>query len=882
GAGGRRPGSVALGSVKSNIGHLKAAAGAAGLLKVVLALHDKVLPPSINFTQPNHNIDFRSAPFYVNTELREWPRANGDPRLACASAFGFGGTNFHCVLQEYDGTNGNTRRSVAVAVPVALTSATAARLDTHPITPSPSQKAPLRGALVIGAPTIPALRERLIAVQRDAAAGRAPAVTPPSAVDIGSPERIAIDFGSPAELADRAGRALKALDSGAAATWKLLRNYGVFRGSGTRAKVAFLYPGQGSQYVNMLRGLRDREPIVAQTFAEADEIAAPLLGKALTEFLFVADGDSAALARAEEALKQTSITQPAVLTVDLALTRLLAAYGIVPDLVMGHSLGEYGALQAAGAIPFADAIEAVSARGREMTRVAVADNGKMAAVSAPLKEIEKILRQVDGYVVIANVNSRRQAVIGGATAAVELAVPLFEKAGYTAVLLPVSHAFHTSIVAPASEPLRRQLSRLRLSSPKVPIVSNVTGEWYPTDGDVRTQMLDLLARQVAEPVQFTKGLDTLYASGARIFVEVGPKKALHGFVDEAFGDSADVLGLFTNHPKFDDAAAFNQALCGLYAAGLGQPAPTDAGQKPSAVEVRQPAERPAEPDQQHVVITGAALGLPGNQNVFADDNVLRILRGDQFIDVVPARARQAMVEKRITRLVKTEDGSPRFDVIDNAGAVIKLAARSGHLDLASEFGIPADRVEALDSTTALAIGAGLDALRDAGLPLVLHYKNTSRGTKLPDRWGLPEPLRDETGVIFASAFPGCDAFASEMSRYYADRLRREQLALLHAVRSRLTTLAEGDRAELDRRIADLQRAIDRDPYVFDRRFLMRVLPMGHSQFAELIGARGPNTQLNAACASTTQAISLAHDWIQVGRCRRVVVVSADNVTSDHL
>src|SRR6476661_3811713 len=172
----------------------------------------------------------------------------------------------------------------------------------------------------------------------------------------------------------------------------------------------------------MLRTLRDTEPIVAQTFAEADRVMIPLLGKPLTDFVFVDQADTSAVAKCDEDLRQTEITQPAVLAIDLALTRLLAAYGIEPDMTMGHSLGEYGALVASGALPFEDALEAVSARGRGVTRVAVADKGKMAAVFAPLEDIERILKTVDGYVVIANINSGHQAVIGGASDAVTQAM----------------------------------------------------------------------------------------------------------------------------------------------------------------------------------------------------------------------------------------------------------------------------------------------------------------------------------------------------------------------------------------------------------------------------------------------------------------------------
>ena len=166
----------------------------------------------------------------------------------------------------------------------------------------------------------------------------------------------------------------------------------------------------------------------------------------------------------------------------------------------------------------------------------------------------------------------------------------------------------------------------------------------------------------------------------------------------------------------------------------------------------------------------------------------------------------------------------------------------------------------------------------------MRYKTTSKGTQLPDRWGLPDGLRDDTGIIFASVFPGYDSFAQELSHYYADRARREQLAMLEGLRAQVAAANghSGLGQEMDRRIDDLRSEIEKDPYAFDRRFVFRILAMGHSQFAEFIGARGPNTQINSACASTTQAVALAEDWIRAGRCRRVIVIAADDPTSDAL
>jgi acyl transferase domain-containing protein/NAD(P)-dependent dehydrogenase (short-subunit alcohol dehydrogenase family) len=928
------PNSVALGSVKSNFGHLKGAAGAAGLLKVALALRDKVLPPSVHCEHPNPEIDFAHGPLYVNTELKAWEVSPDGVRRAGLSAFGFGGTNFHAVLEEYipHRLNGNGKPVVAVSEAPPRTSEITMNAKAAPSVTSTfhGYKAPLRGAIVIGGTTESELAERLRVVEKDARSGHAPVPAAPIEADLRAPERLAIDYANANELAEKASSALKALAANQPAVWKALRPQGIFRGHGPAPKVAFLYPGQGSQYVNMLKPLRATEPIVSETFSEADAVMTPLLGKPLSDFIFVDQGNPDAVSKAEDDLRQTAITQPAVLAADLALTRLLAAYGIKPDFTMGHSLGEYAALGAAGALPFADALEAVSARGREMTRFSPDDKGRMAAVFAPLGEVERILKTISGYVVIANINSEHQSVIGGAGKAVEQAMEAFQKSGYDVTALSVSHAFHTSIVAPASEPLRRVLERLHLESPHLPIIANTSGEFYPTGTNVVPQMLDILAQQVASPVQFVKGLRTLYDAGARVFVEVGPKKALQGFAEDVLSQYGEVISIFTNHPKTGDIPAFNQALCCLYAAGLGRgvaegvkeplSVPAASGSGPAETkqvcvvaeassasvtptvppngdryvelgrlfadvlergwqithgESRQPTSLP-------VAITGAALGLPGTEHIFDDANVSRLLRGDQFIDSIPMRFRQAMLDKHITRLVKN-DGGGTLETINNVAEVIKLAGRGGAFDLEKQFGVSSDRRAALDRDTQLAIAVGLDALRDAGIPLVMRYKTTSKGTQLPDRWALPDALRDDTGVIFASAFPGLDSFAEYISGYYKDHTRHEQFETLQSLRARVAEESSSIlKQEIDRRIEELRDSMEKEPYAFDRRYLFRVLAMGHSQFAEFIGARGPNTQINSACASTTQAVSLAEDWIRAGRCRRVVVVSADDVTTDNL
>ena len=493
---GLRPGSLPLGSVKSNIGHLKSAAGAAGMLKALYALDEKVIPPSLGGTVPNPNIDFSSSPLYINDELREWKTEPDQVRSVGVSAFGFGGTNFHAVLEEYVPGRIQTpgaRKMVSFSTPAT----TPARTRQEP-------KTPLRGALVIGGATEGEVLERAREIQAEAAAGRTPPRSAPADTELRAAVRLAIDFDDAAELAAKADRAIKALEADQPAMWRALRNQGVFLGRGAPTPVAFLYTGQGSQYVNMLATLRKDEPDRRRHLRRGghgdDAAARPSAQRATCSSIRPI---RPLLAAADEQLRQTEITQPAILTVDIALTRLLASYGIEPDMVMGHSLGEYGALVASGALSFADALEAVSARGREMTNVAIEDCGRMAAVFAPLEEIERVLAEVDGYVVIANINSRTQAVIGGATAAVEAAVARLSAEGHQAILLPVSHAFHTEIVAAAAEPLKAVLRRLHLESPAIPLVANVDGDFYPM-GPERRRSHDRPARppdRLARPVR---------------------------------------------------------------------------------------------------------------------------------------------------------------------------------------------------------------------------------------------------------------------------------------------------------------------------------------------------------------------------------------------
>ncbi|MEK6985341.1 MAG: SDR family NAD(P)-dependent oxidoreductase [Candidatus Thermoplasmatota archaeon] len=961
-----RPGAIAVGSVKGNIGHLKAAAGAAGVLKAALALQQGILPPSINVQTLNPRIEWATSPFKVNTAATPWPRPEGTPRRAAVSSFGFGGTNFHIVLEEH--IPGRLKARTAQSGKSSVQSVESApMLDTAAFQAHMSRAAALEAEpLVLDAATAPQVAAKLMVSSAPFAATGQGArlrdlLAPPTQAGVAGSARVGITVASLDEIGKKLEQAQKAATNPAAA--RLSFNQGVFINKGApQGKVAFLFPGQGTQYVNMLRDLAQKYEVVRNTFEEADQaLISELGGVKLTDILWPTPDTPEAQAASDKKLQLTEYTQPAVLAADVALLRLLRQWGIEPHIVAGHSLGEYGALVAAGVLTFSDALHAVAARGREMAHVEVPDLGKMASVSADWHAVESALQGMTEYVIPANKNCPSQTVIAGSSKGVDEAVKLLTAKGLQAQYLPVSAAFHSAIVAPASKPLRRVLGRLDVKAPKVRVLSNVGTEPYQDDPD---WIRDNLATQVASPVEWIGIIERMYAEGVRTFVEVGPKLALTNFVRDILKEKPDAVAIGSNHPKKGGVTHANELFAflgawgfkptlpdladpGVYTASFRNPAAAFQRQ-PSAVatqaasdvgdlarqvaELRRavdeirggrtttaqplmtqssqtvsaPSAKSATPSGDvdaevkrrlaafgfsldDIGISGISVGLPGRGHpLFDEGNWDRIIRGENLIDVLPEDERAKLADKNIVRLVKGIDGSAQFQAIQDVAQVIQLAGQRGGFDVES-YGVGKELAESLDRTFQYAIAAGLEALRDAGIPLQRTYLATSQGGWLPKEWKLPESLRDETGIIFASAFPGYDNLLRDVSRYLADkysgRTRSELNGLYNELLGAVTDAASRERLQslFDREFQGSGTTIAESSaarYEFNRKFLFNVLSMGHSQLAQFIGARGPNTQVNAACASTTQAIAIAEDWIRTGRARRVLVVGADDVTSD--
>jgi acyl transferase domain-containing protein/NAD(P)H-dependent flavin oxidoreductase YrpB (nitropropane dioxygenase family)/NAD(P)-dependent dehydrogenase (short-subunit alcohol dehydrogenase family) len=518
-AAGTQARTCAVGSVKSMIGHTKAAAGVTGLIKAALALHQRVLPPTLNVTEPNPKLLESDSPFYLNTEAQPWA-ANGSPRRAGVSAFGFGGSNFHAVLEEY---RDDVRRAS----------------DETLVRQWPSE------LFFWAAPDKSALGAALDTTVRQVSGARCPFTSLAHAICSSAPEtvrksgiRLAIVASSLAELVDRIGIAQQALLENSDSLRDSKR--GIYLGSGPLdGKVAFLFPGQGSQHPGMLRELAVRMPEFRDTFATADKTLPPVDGFPFSRTIYPGSTFGAEERdRLMAALTETDVAQPALGVVDTATFKLLHRLGIHPDMVAGHSYGEYVALHAAGALSEEDLFRVSLARGQAIRGSISGDAGAMAAIAATPERVAEIIAAVPD-VTIANYNAPLQTIIAGPTAAVLEAVKKFESAGVGARRVPVACAFHTPLMAKAAKQFNQSLAATEFQKPQVPVFSNTLAKAYPLDAG---QVRELLEQHMESPVRFSAEIESMYQDGARVFVEVGPKTVLSALTREVLkGKPVNVL-----------------------------------------------------------------------------------------------------------------------------------------------------------------------------------------------------------------------------------------------------------------------------------------------------------------------------------------------------
>ncbi len=487
--------SCSLGSVKSQLGHTKCAAGLAGLIKAARAVHSGVRPPTLHLAGPNPDWKPDASPFFFDTEARPWTAPPGK-RLAGVSAFGFGGTNYHAVLAGHeDGPYGGGE-------------------PEHGLDAWPAELFCFRGAdrdAALGA--IDRLAARL---EQNDAAGR-PWPLRDLAAETSRGEgaiRIAVVATDLDDLPAKLDRA-RSFDSGDG-----VHVHDATPASGGRS--AFLFPGQGSQRPGMLNDLFIAFPHLRGLLYEAD----PRLAAAMFPPAAFTPEERAAQ---RAAVTDTRTAQPALGIAGAAAHQLLTSLGIRPDCTAGHSYGELVALWAAGAYDTGTLLRLSDRRAHAILAAAGDDPGAMAAVSAAPSE----LPELPPGCVLANHNAPAQSVISGPTAAVDAAIGALRDAGIRAERIPVACAFHSEVVAAAADALASELAAASVTEPTIPVWSNTTASPYPVEA---SSVRALLARQLAEPVRFAEQIEAMYASGVRTFVEAGPGRVLTGLVGRILGD----------------------------------------------------------------------------------------------------------------------------------------------------------------------------------------------------------------------------------------------------------------------------------------------------------------------------------------------------------
>ncbi len=544
----------AVGSVKSMIGHTKGTAGIAGLIKVALGLHNKVLPPTLGVEQPNPALVLPDSPFYVNSEARPWLAApTSPPRRAGVSAFGFGGTNFHVAVEEYTGDY----------------------LDDPADSPMPGWPSEL---FVWSAGSREELRDRVAELDRALAAAPVDPLLREVARAVwaqGEPAlgvRLAIVATSISDLRSKLVSAGDTLATPDAEVWDRRGIYLTTTPLAAQGSIAFLYPGQGSQHPGMLRDLAIGFPEVRQAFESADAVLADQLDKPLSAYVFPPPAFGPDDNRANAAaLRQTDLAQPALGAAGMGLSRLLAAVGVRPDVTAGHSYGEYVALCTAGVIDEDTLYRLSHARGRCIidaagcglgTNAAERDLGTMAAVSESPARLHDVLGAT-ADVWVANLNAPKQTVISGTRPGIERAVGLLNGAGIPMKMLGVDCGFHSPLVAPARDRLAQVLAGVPIAAPTLAVYANTSAMPYPAEP---AQITDLLTEHLVRPVRFAEQVEQMHAAGARLFVEVGPGGVLTGIVGQVLGTRAHLAVQTQDHSC--GFTALQHALAQLSAHGV--------------------------------------------------------------------------------------------------------------------------------------------------------------------------------------------------------------------------------------------------------------------------------------------------------------------------
>ncbi|MBK1986540.1 SDR family NAD(P)-dependent oxidoreductase [Sphaerospermopsis aphanizomenoides BCCUSP55] len=533
---------IALGTVKSQIGHTKAAAGAASLIKTALALHHKVLPPTINITKPHPKLNIENSPFYLNTETRPW--ISNQPRRAGVSAFGFGGTNYHVVLEEYERENYHSYRLHNTAKSILLFASTPEELLSrceniqHQLT---STEKEIHYQQLIK-------ESQLVEI-------------PVNSARIGF---VADSLTQTEEFLQISINQLR--NKPKTESWEHPKGiYYRQKGIETTGKIVALFSGQGSQYLEMGREVVINFPDLRQTYIHMDNLLCEDGLKPLSEVVFPQPVFEPSQKQNQlEILQKTEYAQPAIGVFSAGLYKILQQAGFKADFVAGHSFGELTALWASGVLSEEDYFFLVKERGKAMATPAELDAGGMLAVKGEVSQVKELIKDFP-QVAIANCNSQHQVVLAGKKAEITKVQDVLKAKGFSTFLLGVSAAFHTPLVAHAQKPFAQAIEKVTFNSAKIPVYTNLTGERYP---NAALAMQKILKEHLLNQVLFQQEIENIYKAGGYCFVEFGPKNILTNLVKEILGDKPHIaVALNANSTKNSDLG-LREAVIQLRVAGV--------------------------------------------------------------------------------------------------------------------------------------------------------------------------------------------------------------------------------------------------------------------------------------------------------------------------
>jgi len=514
-----KKGFCAIGSVKTNIGHLGVTAGVASLIKTVLALKHKQIPTSLHFKEPNPQIDFANSPFYVNTTLSEW-KTNGTPRRAGVSSFGFGGTNAHVILEEAPVVETRDLASLrsrpwqllllSAKTNSALETATA-NLVTHLKQHPELNLADVAHTLQVGRRKFDH-RQMLVCQNFDDAV---------NVLETKDPQRVFTHFQEPCNR-----------------------------------QVIFMFPGQGSQYVDMGGELYKTEPIFREHIDKCCELLKSHLGFDLRTIVY--PGEEQAQAAAQQ-LQQTHITQPALFVIEYALAQLWMTWGISPTAMIGHSIGEYVAATLAGVFSLKDALALVAARGQLMQQLPTG-----AMLSVPLSE-EEIQPWLSKEISLAGINAPSLCVVSGSEEAIANLQSRLTQQGVECRRLHTNHAFHSQIMDSILEPFTKQVEKVKLNPPQLPFISNLTGTWITAEEAINPSYW---ANHLRQAVRFAIGIAELIKESEQILLEVGPGRTLSTFAKQQTNESMVLTSMRHPQDEQSDVAFLLNTLGRLWLAGV--------------------------------------------------------------------------------------------------------------------------------------------------------------------------------------------------------------------------------------------------------------------------------------------------------------------------